>query len=146
MTLIAVTGRGQEDDWRKSTAAGFDRHLVKPVNPETLGSQRICIRVCLTRALATSHLRQSRGIAVEHRSADQASAAQLVSASSSWAELQFDEGSRSATGSIAALRRNSRTVVRPRAARPLRLSGEFSRVVSCCPVVRLDNTLHNRNG
>ena len=36
MTLIAVTGWGQEDDRRKSTAAGFDRHLVKPVDPETL--------------------------------------------------------------------------------------------------------------
>lgn len=36
MTLIAVTGWGQEDDRRKSTAAGFDGHLVKPVNPETL--------------------------------------------------------------------------------------------------------------
>ncbi len=36
MTLIAVTGWGQEDDRRKSAAAGFDRHLVKPVNPETL--------------------------------------------------------------------------------------------------------------
>lgn len=35
-TLIAVTGWGQEDDRRKSTAAGFDGHLVKPVNPETL--------------------------------------------------------------------------------------------------------------
>ena len=36
MTLIAVTGWGQEDDRRKSTAAGFDGHLVKPVDPETL--------------------------------------------------------------------------------------------------------------
>ena len=36
MTLIAVTGWGQEDDRRKSAAAGFDEHLVKPVNPETL--------------------------------------------------------------------------------------------------------------
>ena len=36
MTLIAVTGWGQEDDRRKSSAAGFDGHLVKPVDPETL--------------------------------------------------------------------------------------------------------------
>jgi signal transduction histidine kinase len=36
MTLIAVTGWGQEDDRRKSSAAGFDGHLVKPVEPETL--------------------------------------------------------------------------------------------------------------
>ncbi len=36
MTLIAVTGWGQEDDRRKSSDAGFDGHLVKPVEPETL--------------------------------------------------------------------------------------------------------------
>ncbi len=36
MTLIAVTGWGQEDDRRKSSDAGFDGHLVKPVDPETL--------------------------------------------------------------------------------------------------------------
>jgi len=36
MTLIAVTGWGQEDDRRKSSAAGFDGHLVKPVEPATL--------------------------------------------------------------------------------------------------------------
>jgi len=36
MTLIAVTGWGQEDDRRKSTDAGFDGHLVKPIDPENL--------------------------------------------------------------------------------------------------------------
>ena len=36
MALIAVTGWGQEDDRHKSTAAGFDGHLVKPVDPDTL--------------------------------------------------------------------------------------------------------------
>jgi signal transduction histidine kinase len=36
MTLIAVTGWGQDEDRRKSMAAGFDGHLVKPVSPETL--------------------------------------------------------------------------------------------------------------
>ena len=36
MTLIAVTGWGQDEDRRKSTAAGFDGHLVKPVSPEIL--------------------------------------------------------------------------------------------------------------
>ncbi len=30
--LIAVTGWGQEEDRKKSRAAGFDHHLVKPVN------------------------------------------------------------------------------------------------------------------
>lgn len=36
MTLIAVTGWGQDDDRRKSDEAGFDRHLVKPVDPNAL--------------------------------------------------------------------------------------------------------------
>jgi CheY-like chemotaxis protein len=45
MTLIAVTGWGQEDDRRKSTAAGFDGHLVKPVDPESLEEVSMhCIR------------------------------------------------------------------------------------------------------
>jgi PAS domain S-box-containing protein len=36
MTLIAVTGWGQDDDRRKSQEAGFDHHLVKPVDPQSL--------------------------------------------------------------------------------------------------------------
>jgi CheY-like chemotaxis protein len=36
MRLIAITGWGQDEDRRKSANAGFDMHLVKPVNPETL--------------------------------------------------------------------------------------------------------------
>jgi CheY-like chemotaxis protein len=34
--LIALTGYGQPDDRRRAFAAGFDAHLVKPVNPEEL--------------------------------------------------------------------------------------------------------------
>ena len=34
--VIALTGWGQEDDRRRSQEAGFDGHLVKPVDPETL--------------------------------------------------------------------------------------------------------------
>jgi CheY-like chemotaxis protein len=34
--LVAVTGYGQEEDRRRSAEAGFDQHLVKPVNPVTL--------------------------------------------------------------------------------------------------------------
>lgn len=34
--LVALTGWGMEDDRRKSSEAGFDRHLVKPVNPSAL--------------------------------------------------------------------------------------------------------------
>jgi CheY-like chemotaxis protein len=35
-TLIAVTGYGQDQDRKKSTAAGFDHHLVKPVDTTQL--------------------------------------------------------------------------------------------------------------
>jgi signal transduction histidine kinase/ActR/RegA family two-component response regulator len=34
--LVALTGYGQEEDRRRSQEAGFDRHLVKPADPETL--------------------------------------------------------------------------------------------------------------
>jgi PAS domain S-box-containing protein len=34
--LIAATGYGQEDDLRRSREAGFDRHLVKPIDPNDL--------------------------------------------------------------------------------------------------------------
>ena len=37
-TLIAVTGYGQQDDRRRSTEAGFDAHLVKPVSQSLLSS------------------------------------------------------------------------------------------------------------
>ena len=36
MVLIAVTGWGNDEDRRKSGEAGFDRHLVKPVDPQSL--------------------------------------------------------------------------------------------------------------
>jgi PAS domain S-box-containing protein len=34
--LIAMTGLGQENDIEQSLQAGFDHHLVKPVDPETI--------------------------------------------------------------------------------------------------------------
>lgn len=34
--LVALTGYGQADDKRKAAEAGFDRHLVKPVDPRLL--------------------------------------------------------------------------------------------------------------
>ena len=34
--LIAVTGWGQDDDRQRSLEAGFDHHLVKPVDPQAL--------------------------------------------------------------------------------------------------------------
>jgi CheY-like chemotaxis protein len=36
LLLVAVTGYGQEEDYRSTAAAGFDRHLVKPVDLQTL--------------------------------------------------------------------------------------------------------------
>ncbi len=36
IVLIAATGWGQEEDRRKSQEAGFDHHMVKPVNPRVL--------------------------------------------------------------------------------------------------------------
>jgi two-component system, chemotaxis family, CheB/CheR fusion protein len=36
--LVAMSGYGQSDDVRKAEAAGFDRHLTKPVDPRRLAS------------------------------------------------------------------------------------------------------------
>jgi len=36
MVIVALTGWGQDDDRRKTEEAGFDGHLVKPVDPGTL--------------------------------------------------------------------------------------------------------------
>jgi CheY-like chemotaxis protein len=36
VVLVALTGWGQEDDRRRSEQAGFDFHLVKPVEPAAL--------------------------------------------------------------------------------------------------------------
>jgi CheY-like chemotaxis protein len=40
--LVAVTGHGQEDDFKRSLEAGIDLHLVKPADPEQL--QQLLIR------------------------------------------------------------------------------------------------------
>jgi CheY-like chemotaxis protein len=34
--LVALTGWGQEQDKRRASGAGFNRHLVKPVDPQLL--------------------------------------------------------------------------------------------------------------
>jgi two-component system CheB/CheR fusion protein len=34
--IVAVTGYGQEQDRHRARQAGFDRHLIKPVNPDAL--------------------------------------------------------------------------------------------------------------
>jgi len=36
IVLIAVTGWGQDDDRRRSHEAGFDHHMIKPVDPKAL--------------------------------------------------------------------------------------------------------------
>ena len=36
MMLVALTGWGQDEDRRKSKEAGFDHHLVKPVDHNSL--------------------------------------------------------------------------------------------------------------
>jgi CheY-like chemotaxis protein len=36
VVLIALTGRGQDEDLRRSKDAGFDHHLIKPIEFETL--------------------------------------------------------------------------------------------------------------
>ena len=36
ITMVAITGWGQEDDREQSKAAGFDLHLVKPVDHDEL--------------------------------------------------------------------------------------------------------------
>jgi CheY-like chemotaxis protein len=33
LTVVALTGWGQPDDRRRSEEAGFDFHLVKPIEP-----------------------------------------------------------------------------------------------------------------
>ena len=36
MLLVALTGYGSEEDRRRAFAAGFDAHLLKPVDPDAL--------------------------------------------------------------------------------------------------------------
>ena len=38
IVLIAVTGWGQDEDKRKAYDAGFNQHLIKPVDPNMLES------------------------------------------------------------------------------------------------------------
>jgi len=38
VTLVALTGWGQETDRRRASDAGFDHHLIKPVDPHTLNA------------------------------------------------------------------------------------------------------------
>ena len=38
MVLVALTGWGQDDDRRKTAAAGFDHHLLKPLDVDALAA------------------------------------------------------------------------------------------------------------
>jgi len=38
VTLVALTGWGQDADRRRALEAGFDHHLIKPVDPNELNS------------------------------------------------------------------------------------------------------------
>jgi PAS domain S-box-containing protein len=43
LLLVATTGFGQEEDRRRTAEAGFDRHLVKPIDPQELRSLLACV-------------------------------------------------------------------------------------------------------
>ena len=45
LLLVAMTGWGQEEDRRRSQEAGFDHHLIKPVEPEALHKLLVGTRV-----------------------------------------------------------------------------------------------------
>jgi len=45
VVLIAVTGWGQDEDRRRSHEAGFDHHMVKPVDPQALMTMLAGLRV-----------------------------------------------------------------------------------------------------
>jgi two-component system CheB/CheR fusion protein len=38
VTLIAVTGWGQDADKQRAAESGFDHHFTKPIEPEVLSS------------------------------------------------------------------------------------------------------------
>ena len=48
VVLIAVTGWGQDEDRRRSRDAGFDHHLVKPVDPQALMKMLAGLQVAKT--------------------------------------------------------------------------------------------------
>jgi len=55
LTLVAVTGWGQEADRRRSQEAGFDWHLVKPVDPDKLAALLACLPVATASAASGGH-------------------------------------------------------------------------------------------
>jgi signal transduction histidine kinase/CheY-like chemotaxis protein len=59
IALVAVTGWGQKEDRRRTGAAGFDRHLVKPVDPIKLPA--VLEAVARSRLPARPALHEPRG-------------------------------------------------------------------------------------
>jgi CheY-like chemotaxis protein len=53
--LIAVSGYGQDEDRRRSEAAGFDLHLTKPLDPSELQRLLTDTNPATQRLLPTSH-------------------------------------------------------------------------------------------
>ncbi len=44
IVIVALTGWGQEEDRRRSQEAGFDHHMVKPVDPQSLMKLLACLK------------------------------------------------------------------------------------------------------
>jgi two-component system, chemotaxis family, CheB/CheR fusion protein len=53
--LVAVTGYGQEEDCLRSREAGFDHHLVKPVDLDALRVLITCRDLTVITTVAASH-------------------------------------------------------------------------------------------
>jgi CheY-like chemotaxis protein len=51
--LIALSGYGLVEDMRRSAAAGFEAHLVKPVDPIRLAALLGSVTVCPVKDAAT---------------------------------------------------------------------------------------------
>jgi CheY-like chemotaxis protein len=47
LTLVAITGWGQEEDRDRALAAGFDQHWVKPIDPGA--ALALCARIAAQR-------------------------------------------------------------------------------------------------
>jgi CheY-like chemotaxis protein len=46
LTLVALTGWGQDEDRRRTSAAGFNLHVVKPVEPSVLQELIVALPAC----------------------------------------------------------------------------------------------------
>jgi signal transduction histidine kinase/response regulator RpfG family c-di-GMP phosphodiesterase len=53
MVLVAITGYGQEEDRRRAREAGFDLHMVKPVDPDQL--QEVLASIGTESLMAVQH-------------------------------------------------------------------------------------------